>query len=237
MRPSISRLASSKLIRRLEAVDTAAICDAFKATGSKAVKVMSSFMTLRTSHLAVSGRMMIGVARTVQLSEQQDFLAVLQGLDDSEEGEVLCVCTKNSTKAVAGGLFLTEAERKGLRGILVDGAVRDIATMKDNGIHCYSTSVNPYSGTVSHLGQLQVPIICGGVEISPGDIVIGDVDGVIVSDVDSLESIIETAENIVAKEEAIMTAIKNGKGLHSLTNYTEHVANIKKGIESCLTFK
>jgi hypothetical protein len=66
---------------------------------------------------------------------------------------------------VGGGLFLTEAERKGLRGLVVDGAVRIVATMQDNGIHCYSTSINPYSGTLSHLGKLQVPIGCGRVEI------------------------------------------------------------------------
>ena len=236
MRSSISRL-SPKFIRRLEAVDTAAICDADKGTGSQAVKVMSSTITLRTQHLAVSGKKMIGIARTVQLSESEDFLAVLQGLDEAEEGEVLCVSTKNSTKAVAGGLFLTEAERKGLRGLIVDGAVRDIASMKENGIHCYSISVNPYSGTISHPGKMQMPITCGGVVIYPGDIIIGDDDGVIVSDINSLESIIESAENIVAKEEAIMTSMKNGNGLHSLTNFTEHVANIKKGKESSLRFK
>jgi len=100
---------------------------------------------------------------------------------------------------VAGGLFLTEAERKVLRGLVV--------TVQDNGIHCYSTSINPYSGTLSHLGKLQVPIGCGGVEICPGDIVIGDADGVIVPDVEALENIIETAENIVAKEKMEMVYI------------------------------
>ena len=235
MRSSISRL-SPKFLRRLEAVDTASICDADKGTGSQAVKVMSSNITLRTQHLAVSGKKMIGVARTVQLSKSEDFLAVLQGLDEAEEGEVLCVNTKNSTKAVAGGLFLAEAERKGLRGLIVDGAVRDITSMQENGIHCYSMSVNPSSGTISHTGKMQVPITCGGVLISPGDIIIGDADGVIVSDLNSLEKIIESAENIVAKEEAIMTSMKNGNGLHSLTNFTEHVANIKKGTQSSLKF-
>jgi len=95
---SSKRFLSFKLIRQLEAVDTegvdtAAIFDADKATGSNAVKLLSSSMKLRNRNLAdMPNRKIIGIARIVQLSHRQDFLAVLQGLDQSvKEGKVVFV--------------------------------------------------------------------------------------------------------------------------------------------------
>jgi 4-hydroxy-4-methyl-2-oxoglutarate aldolase len=227
----------TKILRRLEAVDTAALCDADKSAGTNWVQVMSNNMKLRTRNIVGTHRKMIGVARTVQFSTPEDFLAVLQGLNEAECGEILCVNTMNSSKAVAGGLFITEAERIGLGGIVIDGAVRDISSMDNSGIQCYSTSVNPYSGSIAHLGQTQVPIKCGGTNISPGDIVVGDSDGVIITDIESLENIINSAEMIVETEKKIFNAMEEGHSLHSLTNYHEHVSAIKNGKESALQFK
>ena len=233
----MSRL--SAILRRLEAVDTAALCDADKSAGYNAVQVMASNMSLRTrtSSCIANNKKMIGIARTIQLTESNDFLAVLRGLHDAEKGEVLCVNTMGSCKAVAGGLFLTEAERKGLSGIIIDGAVRDISTMKESNIQCYSSSINPYSGSIQSLGETQMTITCGGVQISPGDVVIGDADGVIIANIDSIENILDAAEAIVAKEAEIMDAMKDGESLHSLTNYAEHVARLQKGQASTLQFK
>ena len=235
MSSSVSRL--SKIIRRLESVDISALCDADKSAGCNSVQVMTNNMKLRTKNIVEGHQKMIGVARTVQLSNSEDFLAVLRGLHEAEKREVLCVNTMNSSKAVAGGLFLTEAERKGLRGIIIDGAVRDVRSISESGIQCYSTSVNPYSGSIVHLGEMQVPIICGGAKVSPGDIVIGDCDGVIVANIETLENIIDSAENIILKEKEIIDAMKEGQSLHSLTNYNEHVTALQNGEESALQFK
>lgn len=230
---------TSAIIHRLEAVDTAALCDAAKSAGNNELKVMTSNMIPRANVInSTSGnKRMIGIARTVQLAEPEDFLAVLCGLDEAEKGEILCVNTKNSMKAVAGGLFLSEAERKGLNGLVIDGAVRDISSMAGSSIQCYSTSVNPYSGSILHLGEMQVPIICGGVQVLPGDIIFGDTDGIVVANIETLEHVIESAEAIVEKEEHIFLAIKQGNSLHSLTNYAKHVVTLKNGNESTLQFK
>ncbi len=227
----MSRIAT--ILRRLEKVDCASLCDADKSLGRNAIQVMSSSMIARTPVV----QKMIGVARTVQLSEHDDFLAVLRGLHDAEKGEVLCVNTMGSTKAVAGGLFLSESERKGLRGLIVDGAVRDISLMQQSSIHCYSTTVNPYSGTIQSPGEMQNTILCGDAKISPGDIVVGDSDGVISISVEAIEDIIEMAETIVSKEDSLIQAMKEGESLHSQTNYEEHIARIQNGKESSFQLK
>ncbi len=227
----MSRIAA--ILRRLEKVDCASLCDADKSLGRNAIQVMSSRMVARTPVV----QKMIGVARTVQLSEPDDFLAVLRGLHDAQKGEVLCVNTMGSTKAVAGGLFLSEAERKGLRGLIVDGAVRDISLMQQSSINCYSTSVNPYSGSIQSPGEMQNTILCGGSKISPGDIVVGDSDGVITASLEVIEDIIEAAETIVSKEDFLIRAMKEGRSLHSQTNYEEHITSILEGKESSFQLK
>lgn len=223
------------LLRRLQAVDTAAICDADKGLRLNTVKVMAPRIVMRTP-LQVNNKTMVGVARTVQLIEPNDFLPVLQGLSEAKKGEILCVDTKNSTKAVVGGLFLTEAERKGLKGIIVDGPVRDIATMKGSSIYCYSSSVTPYSGSITQIGNMQVPIKCGDVQVNSGDIIIADGDGVIVSDADSLDELVDVAEQIVKKEAEIFKIMKSGKSLDQCSNLHEHIAALKSGKDSSLKF-
>ena len=221
------------ILNRLKGVDTAALCDADKSSGFQSLQVMSYKMKLRTR---VDDEKMIGIARTIQ-TRSEDFMAVLRALDEGREGEILCVNTQGSRKAVAGGLFLREAERRGLSGIIIDGAVRDVGSMSESKIKCYSTSVNPYSGSILDVGETQVSILCGGAKIRSGDIVIGDADGIIVADIESLENIIDSAENIVTKEAEIMDAMKKGQSLHSLTNYSDHFDKLQRGKESTLKFK
>ena len=128
----------STILRRLRGVDTAALCDADKSIRQQehsskhnyeGLSLMDPSIKLMTKS-TISATRLIGVARTIQCTQPNDFLAVLQGLHDSQPGEVLLVNTMNSTRAVAGGLFVTEAHRRGLAGIIVDGPVRDLVDMQ-----------------------------------------------------------------------------------------------------------
>lgn len=231
------------IFQRLANLDTATICDADKSLKSKhdyvGIKLMNETMVARNMISCKNGsKKILGVARTVQLTKADDFLAVLQGLDEAQPGEVLCVNTKGSTKAVAGGLFCREAERKKLNGIIVDGPIRDISSIQQSGILCFSTLVTPYSGTTKALGKIQVDKInCGGVEVSPGDVVFGDSDGIIVATIDTVEALIDTAENIATVEHKLFLGMKEGgKSLHSMTNFKEHVEKLKNGNDSSLEF-
>lgn len=180
---------------------------------------------------------MVGIARTVQLTDPNDFLAVLQGLDEAQPGEVLCVNTKGSTKAVAGGLFCQEAQRKNLSGIIIDGPIRDISSIQKGNIPCFSTSVTPYSGTIKSAGVVQAEEVkCGGVDVSPGDLIVGDCDGLVVGSIDTMEALIHVAENITSIERDLMIGMDKGLSLHSMTNYINHLAKIREGKDSSLEF-
>ncbi len=241
----------SSIIRRLEHLDTAVICDADKYLMNNhdhedgnikkytGIRLMNSSMVPRniiSSNLYHPDKI-VGVARTVQVTTTNDFLAVLQGLDEAQPGEVLCVDTKCSTKAVAGGLFCQEADRKQLAGLIVDGPIRDINSIQKSKTIVYSTSVTPYSGTVKCVGIMQPDTItCGGVDVKPGDIIVGDFDGVIVGSIETMEALVKTAENIAALEFDLMLGMNEGRSLHSMTNFTDHLENVRNGKDSSLQF-
>jgi len=77
------------------------------------------------------------------------------------------VHTTGSTRAVAGGLFTTEAARRGCRGLVIGGLIRDV---EDLACPTYSTLVSPYAGTVQHPGYGTdiMTIVCGGMAVNPG---------------------------------------------------------------------
>ena len=181
-----------------------------------------------------SGLRMIGYAHTVKCKD--DFLTVLKALHDSVSGEVLVVETCNSRAAVAGEIFSVEAARRGLSGIVIDGACRDTATIRTLSIPVYSRSVIPSSGTSSRIFETQVPITCGGVAVDPGNVIFGDDDGVVVAAKAELQELLETAEEIQLKEELILRNLGEGKCLFDMLNFDEHYRDVSLGKESKLRF-
>ena len=118
---------------------------------------------------------------------------------------------------------------KGLAGIVVDGAVRDVATIRALGLPVYARSISPAAGTVSALAAFNQPIQCGGVEIVQGDIVIGDDDGIVVLTEDELRELLPIAEEIQAKESHALARMAEGQSLFDLINLDEHVAALEAG--------
>ena len=244
--------ATDLLLKRLQQLGSGPLCDADKKYRLMAstsddpdvrtyagINLMDpNLMKLRsTPQQSSDGKTkMIGRARTLQLTRPNDFLAVLQALTEVKSGDVLVVNTCGSNRAVAGGLFTTEADRRGVRGLVVDGPIRDI---DDLAIPTYSTLVTPYAGTVQTPGEGvdRFPINCGGVTVNPGDLIFGDVDGVLVGSLDTFATCLSEAENIVAVEKQLMKGMKLGHSLHKMTNYNEHIAKRKEGKDSALTFK
>lgn len=110
-----------------------------------------------------------------------DNTGILRGIRDAKPGDVLVVDGKGYTeRAVAGDFVISLAQNMGLKGIIIDGAIRDIQGIKDLDFPVFCRASTIAASTKSAPGELQVPISCGGVSVSPGDIIVGDADGVIV---------------------------------------------------------
>jgi regulator of RNase E activity RraA len=138
---------------------------------------------------------------------------------------------------VVGELFATEAKRRGLAGIVVDGLCRDVAGLRRLGLPFFARGTVPASGSTVSRAALRQRVRCGGVDVGPGDIVFGDDDGLVIAPPDRLAAALEGGEAIARAERAMLAAMAEGRPLHDLTSYAEHVAVLDDGRESALEFR
>lgn len=197
---------------RLEALDAASLCDGASKAGV-VVGVVDPSVSLISA-----GTKLIGRAHPVVCDV--DFLEVFKALSEAGEGEALLIAA--SGRAVAGELFASEARRRGLAGIVVDGLVRDVATLRNMDFPVFARGATPQAGTIQAArGAVQAASIGGAMAVR-GDFVFGDEDGVVIIPADKLDDILPDAEEIQRTEGAILEAIKQGRNFFAHTNLEDH---------------
>lgn len=216
---------ATDVLARLAALDTAALCDA-----DLDIRVMAPGLRPISSF-----QRMVGRARTVRCRD--DFLTVLQALHDSAPGEVLVIDGGGGSRALAGELFATEAARRGLAGIVIDGTCRDTARLATLALPFYARWICPAAGRALRFGATQEEVVCGGVVVGPGDLVIGDRDGIVVVSESELPALLSRAEEVQRTEAAVMARLERGEGLLDLLNFAEHREAIRQGKPSRLQFR
>ena len=209
---------------RLADLNTAHLADA-----DKRLRVMSSAM-----RPVQSGLKLIGSAYTVNC--HNDFLTVIKSIQDAQAGDVIVIETQGSRLAVAGELLSTEAMRKGIAGLVIDGAFRDTASVREMKFPVYAHSVTPMSGTSKRVFHTQETVECGGVDVHPGEIIFGDDDGLLVLSLEEAVRLIPVAEEIKSREEQVLARLQDGVSLCDLINFDEHWQKIEAGEKSELTF-
>lgn len=117
-------------------------------------------------------------------------------------GSVVVVESGDLEYALAGGNVCAVAQRRGIAAFVLDGLIRDLAEVRDAGFPVFGRGVIPIPGTKTGIGALQVPVRCGGVLVAPGDIVVADEDGVVVTPRDRAAEVQATATAKLAKESA-----------------------------------
>ncbi len=95
-------------------------------------------------------------------------------------GEVIVVEAGNSDYAMSGGNVCAIAQKRGITGFIIDGAIRDIAEVRETRFPVFARGCIPKPGEKKTLGELNVPIVCGGVTVFPEDIIIADEEGIAV---------------------------------------------------------
>jgi regulator of RNase E activity RraA len=210
----LSRASWASLRQRLLTIDCCSLCDA----SSKKARVIDTVRPLKL------GYKMAGVARTVSI--RGDFLGVLHAIRDASAGEVLMIdagldiSQRRDEWPATGGMFgellALEAQRKGLAGLVIDGNVRDTAAQRTLDIPIYSRGVHPNAGTATEPGKMQEPVQLAGVVVRPGDLVVGDDDGVVVATESELEAWLPAAEQIQQREAEIFGAVQQGTPLLEL---------------------
>jgi 4-hydroxy-4-methyl-2-oxoglutarate aldolase len=176
------------------------------------------------------------VGRAVTVAASGDLVSVLAGLEQCEAGDILVIDAGTTDHAVLGELFATEAMRRKMAGIVIYGLCRDSATLAQLPLPIYALGTMPRAAGATLPPSTQGPVRLGDAEVHPGDILVGDNDGIVVVSDAELDAALETAEAIQRREGTILSAIQGGRSLFEQLNFTEHLENLQSGRPSSLTF-
>jgi regulator of RNase E activity RraA len=157
-----------------------------------------------------SGLPLCGIAVTVRC-RPADNLMVHKALAVAEPGDIIVVNTcGNTTSAVFGELMCHTAASRRLGGIVVDGAIRDVEAIARLGMPAFSRTVCAGGCDKDGPGEVNVAISCGGTVVGPGDIVVGDRDGIAVVPRDDAVDVLTLVTQLIQREEARVTEIRAG---------------------------
>jgi 4-hydroxy-4-methyl-2-oxoglutarate aldolase len=140
-----------------------------------------------------------------------DNLAPFAALAVAQPGDVIVCATDGFDKtAVTGDLLLGMMRNCGVAAFVTDGCVRDIAGIRAVGLPCYAAGVTPNSPARNGPGSVGLPAVVGGVAVGPGDIVVGDEDGVVIVPFARIDEVIARLPAIRAAEAALDAKVKAG---------------------------
>ncbi len=162
-----------------------------------------------------------GPALTVRL-EPGNQVDCLDALEVAQNGDVIVVDAAGETEtSIWGGLMSGLCKMKGVVGAVVDGAIRDTDETRDLGFYIFSKAIvprsthSPFSGRMEPI-EINVPIQCAGVLVSPGDIILGDEVGVVVIPHEHAEEILGKARALAENEEKTRARIREGKTVEEI---------------------
>jgi regulator of RNase E activity RraA len=162
-----------------------------------------------------------------------EFLSVLWAIGDASPGDVLVVQGGGAPLAALGELLATEAWQRGLAGIVVDGYVRDRTGLPPD-LPLWARGTVPMAGRSDVAPRVGGPVVCGGVRVEPGQLVLADDDGIVIAPREQLEACVERAEQIERVEAKVLGEARVGTSLIGMTNLHEHVAALRAGEPSSL---
>ncbi|MCX8204422.1 MAG: orotidine 5'-phosphate decarboxylase [Candidatus Nezhaarchaeota archaeon] len=158
------------------------------------------------------GAKMAGRAFTVR-TYPGDWAKPVEAIDQAPPGSVIVIDASGSDKAVWGELATWSCAVKGIRGVVVDGAVRDVDEIRKLGFPVFARHISPTAGDPKGFGEVGVEITCGGVRVRPGDWVIGDDNGVVVVPSEVAVEVANRALDVLEKENRVREEIRRGSTL------------------------
>jgi 4-hydroxy-4-methyl-2-oxoglutarate aldolase len=202
------------VIHDIERVDAGVVDQAAKFPSSIFADVAGRRGALhgRIAPLAPSMRL-AGPAVTVEV-RPGDNLMIHAALALAKPGDVIVVDGKGDlSSALMGEIMCQQAAALGIAGVVIDGAVRDSEAIRELGFPMYAAGLNPNGPTKSVAGRVNHPISIGGVTVNPGDLVVGDADGITVIERHKAAAMLPLAAEKVAAETKRIADIKSRKAL------------------------
>lgn len=192
---------SAEIARKFETLPVANVSDSMSrmtAAGSR----------LRPIHDAT--RTMAGPALTVK-SRPGDNLMFHKALDMAEAGDVIVVDAGGDlTNAIMGEIMVYIAQKKNVAGVVINGAIRDLHEIRASGLPVYAAGVTHRGPYKDGPGEVNVPIAIDGMVIHPGDLILGDGDGLVCIPADDAEAVLSATQSKQSAEQKDIAAIEDG---------------------------
>lgn len=198
----------------------------FERVSAETVKAASAFAASILADVAgrrgtLDGRIapvspsmrMAGPAFTIEV-RAGDNLMIHAAMAMAKPGDVLVIDGKGDRScALMGSIMINACKKLGFAGVVIDAAVRDTDELREMGFPVYAVGANPNGPTKNVPGRINWPISCGGIAIAPGDLIVGDADGVVAIERDKAASLLGPAAAKVADERARIADIVAGKNI------------------------
>ncbi|EGO63676.1 RraA family protein [Acetonema longum] len=153
---------------------------------------------------------LLGTAFTVK-ARAGDNLMFHKAIDMAQPGDVIVVDGQGDlTNSFTGEIMMRQVLKRGLAGVVVDGAVRDVDALRELPLAIYAAGATPKGPYKNGPGEINVPVSCGGIVINPGDILVGDGDGIVVISPPDAAVVAQKAKTKQKKEQETFRQIEAG---------------------------
>lgn len=141
-------------------------------------------------------------------------------------GDVLVVaCMVENTDGMIGDLISTALQKRGVRGVVIDAGARDIKVLRQMQFPVWSRAISARGTVKNTLGNVNLPVVCAGVNVNPGDVIVADDDGVVVVPLNDAARVADLARQRIEKEEKSRQRYLQGE-------LSLDVGNMRKGLEA-----
>ena len=195
-----------EIVSLLRSVSSSNISDAMHRKGA-----------MRGIHPLIPGKKIVGKAITVQ-TFAGDWAKPVEAIDMAGPGDVLVIYNGSNSIAPWGGLATLSCKIRGIEGVVVDGAVRDLQEIRPMDYPLFSSDVVPNAGDPKGMGEINSEIVCGGQTVRPGDYIVGDDSGVVVIPKERAYEIARRAKEVEKTENRLFEEISRGKTLSQVVS-------------------